>query len=422
MASWASVHVSYHDTGNQDNLLLDAVRPLFTRLEGQRRREVREPDVLGSPGAHGVRAYFLRHWMRGPHLRLNIFAPPDTFAALVRPAVDEVVGGYLRTHPSTVDLDPAALLPMHQRLAEYETEPGTLLPWYPDNTVQDADYDSRLSILGSQEAADLLAGFHLDTTEWAFRVLDRVRRGEASLLAVAFDLMAATAHAMARNGITGGFVSFRSHGEAFLCAWPEGPALRPGWDDSYAARAGVLIARVRAVVAALDRGAMDRGAMDRGGGEQAGEPAATIRDWLDVLTATTARAEGLLAAGLDLGLRPPAGRPRQVIMSERAAHLIALSPFHRALESNPSWPRRRESLPFLRYRFAVNCLYLAMTRLGVTPVERFRLCHWVANAVEDAYGVSAIELVSGGSGSGDGGSGTLAAAGTPAAGAAGGAR
>src|SRR5262249_20953953 len=108
---WLSAHVAYHDTAGQDGLLLHAVRPLVTRLRGE-----------------GVPAFFLRHWRCGPHLRLNVRTGPEAFTALVRPGLDEVVGGYLRAHPSAARPDPEALLPMHRRLAEAEGEDGPLLP------------------------------------------------------------------------------------------------------------------------------------------------------------------------------------------------------------------------------------------------------------------------------------------------------
>jgi hypothetical protein len=43
------------------------------------------------------------------------------------------------------------------------------------------------------------------------------------------------------------------------------------------------------------------------------------------------------------------------------------------------------------YRLVLNYMYLHFTRLGLTPIERFLLCHLTANAVEDCYGISAME-------------------------------
>ncbi|WP_345406501.1 hypothetical protein [Nonomuraea salmonea] len=36
----------------------------------------------------------------------------------------------------------------------------------------------------------------------------------------------------------------------------------------------------------------------------------------------------------------------------------------------------------------LNYTYLHLTRLGLTPLDRFRTCHLLADAVEDVYGVS----------------------------------
>ena len=361
--SWTSVHVYYYDGQGQDRLVLEAVRPLFNRLRG-----------------HGVEAYFVRHWRQGPHLRLNFQASTETFAGLVRPAVEEIVGGYLRAHPSTVESNPERLLPMHQRLAELEADSGPLLPWYPDNSIQQADYDQRLVALGSLEAADLLADFYTATTDLAFHALDRVRQRATARLETAFDLMVASAHAFCRGGITRGFVSLRSHAEAFLNAWPEARGLRPRWDAHYAEHRGTLTGRTRAVVAALDG---------------AGEPAPLAQQWVEVLTPILRRGEDLLGAGLTLGLRRPPGSDQGETVEFRGfSPLAELSPFHHALESNGRLWGLMEADWFVRYRLALNYLYLHLTRLRVTPTERFLLCHLAANAVEDAYGVSAVELMS----------------------------
>jgi hypothetical protein len=354
---WTSIHVYYQD---HDGLILDAVRPLFARL-----------------GEHGLRAYFERHWRRGPHLRLNVQAPAHEVSTLVLPAVEEIVAGYLRAYPSVAQPDPERLLPLHERLAELEAESGPLLPWYPDNSIQQAAYDGGVSVLGSQQAVDLLADFYVDSTPLAFQMIERVRERGASRLADAFDLMVAAAQVFSLDGITRGFLSFRSHAEAFLNAWPEGQGLRPQWDSHYAKYADVLAARVRAVVAKLDVQA-----------GPAGEAASVVDHWVRVMTPFPRRAQELFAAGLTLGLRPTADEEQQY--AGNWDNLVAQSPFHRTLMATSYWAELERADWFLRYRLVLNYMYLHFTRLGLTPTERFLLCHLVANAVEDCYGVSAI--------------------------------
>ncbi|MFC7111084.1 hypothetical protein ACFQQB_68225 [Nonomuraea rubra] len=41
----------------------------------------------------------------------------------------------------------------------------------------------------------------------------------------------------------------------------------------------------------------------------------------------------------------------------------------------------------------LNYTYLHLTRLGLTPLDRFRTCHLLADAVEDVYGLSGLDAL-----------------------------
>ncbi|MFC4585738.1 thiopeptide maturation pyridine synthase [Sphaerisporangium corydalis] len=341
---WRSIHVYYYEA-DKDALILEGVRPLFRRLAGQ----------VGAMS-------FTRHWRRGPHLRLNVRAGAATFEKVVRPAAEEVIGGFLARRPSVRRRDPEAELPAHRRLAELEGDQGPLTPWHPDNSLRVAPYDRREDVLGNPETADLLADFHAGTTELAFGMIEEVS-GPARL-ALGFNLMIATAHALSGAGITKAFVSFRSHAEGFLCGFPEGAGLRPAWDEHYARNADALVDRVDAVVATLADGRRN---------------VPFVGEWVTTLTPYRGRAGLLVRDGLvPMGDTAPA-----------EGGLAGLSPFHRRLFGDPRWERTRVSADFLRYRLMLNLTYLYLTRLGVAPAERFLLCHLAANAVEDRYDVSA---------------------------------
>ncbi|MEU9874039.1 thiopeptide maturation pyridine synthase [Actinomadura sp. NPDC048021] len=353
-ATWRSIHVHHHDTRRQDDLLLDAVRPVMAQVR----------DRVTS-------AFFVRHWLRGPHVRLNVRATPEVFTAVVRPVAEGMVGEYLRTAPSRTGGPTPRTLAGHRRLAELEAEPGPLLPWHPDNSVREQPYDPRLSVLGSEEATRLLTDLYDAANDLVFRTLAGVREAGMSRLGVAYDLLIATAHAFAPSGIGSGFVSFRSHAEAFLTTWPEGHGKRSAWDEHYTRHADALTRRVDTVISAAAPGTD------------------TARDWVTVLGRSARRGRELINSGHDFGMRPRPGGPVPAAHGE----LLGRSPFHRALEDSPRWPRIRESAEFLHYRLSLNLLYLHLTRLGVTPMERFMLCHLTANAVEDAVGVRAIDLL-----------------------------
>ncbi|MEV4138391.1 thiopeptide maturation pyridine synthase [Dactylosporangium sp. NPDC049742] len=351
MTGWHSVHIHYHD--DPRDLLLDAVRPLFAQL------------------APHAGAYFTPHWRQGPHLRLHLHAPADVFRDVVSPLVHDHIGGYLRDHPSPTVLDPATVLDSHRRLAELEQDPGPLLPWPANNTILEARYDRRLHMLGSVPAADLLADFHLRTTGLAFDVLQLRRQGR-QLPAVAFDLLIATAEALCGADLSWSFVSFRSHAEAFLSTWPEGAGLRSAWDGYFAANADRLTARAEAVAAAVHR-----------------DGDALAQRWVRAVAPFRDRAGALVDAGMIALDPPPEARAEHAALS---AQLGQASAFHAATADSPEFEAHvRDTVWFAQHRLMLNYLYLFLTRVGLTPSERFLLCHVAANAAERLHGVSAVD-------------------------------
>ncbi|WP_165977801.1 thiopeptide maturation pyridine synthase [Nonomuraea diastatica] len=348
---WHSIHVYYH--ADKDALVLGGVRPLFATLS-----------------AHVAGAAYIPHWKRGPHLRLHLRCGTPVLDGVVWPAVHEIIGGFLAEHPSKAALEPEQHLPMHRRLAELEHESEPLLPWHPDNSIRPEPYDRRIRVLGSEDAADLLADFYSDTTPLAFDMTEALREG-GRRLAVAFDVMIATAHALSGAGIEAGFISFRSHAEAFLAAWPEAEGLRTAWEEHYHRNSAQLAARVRAIIATLD-------------GEQKVVP--FVDEWVAALSPFRRRGTSLIRDGR-LSMVPPPYRG-----FDPMAELAQVSSFHKHLV-DPAWQEIRSADWFNVYRLMLNYAYLHLTRLGVTPVERFLLCHLAANAVEECYGKSATELI-----------------------------
>ncbi|NUR60156.1 MAG: bacteriocin biosynthesis protein [Catenulispora sp.] len=360
-ATWHTVHVYYH-AADKDSLLLDAVRPLLERIKGLTEA-----------------AYVVPHWRQGPHLRLNIRTDEERWRD-VRPRIDEIVGGHLRDHPSTAVLDQDSILRRHRLLAVREQEIGPLTPWPPDNSIQDAPFDPRRHVLGSEAAVELLTSFYTDSTELLFAMLEHVRDGRDDKGRLGMNLMLTVAHTAAP--ITRSFVSYRAHAEGYL-TWAADPAAsRAAFDRAYADRRTELTGRVRAVIAALD--------------DPAAPAVPFVREWAGLLAAYRARITPLLDSGeLPLPMTDPAapneaaprlgGVPVPQRLPGELHQLILTSPaYHRAVFEQPA---------FLNYRVLLNYTYLHLTRMGLTPLDRFRLCHLTANAVEDAYGLSAVELI-----------------------------
>ncbi|GAB3441995.1 hypothetical protein GCM10027570_08800 [Streptomonospora sediminis] len=354
---WYSAHVHYYEP-DKDALLLDAVGPLLERLDG---------------AVHG--AHVLRHWRLGPHLRINLRTEPQTWTRQVRPAIEEVVGGYLRAYPSTARIDTDRALAQHRLLAEREQENGPLTPWAPDNTITYPHYDSRAQVLGSR-GAELLAGFYADSTRPLLEMLGHVRAGRDDKEALALSLMLATSHTVL-GPITRSYVSYRSHAEGFIVQCSDPGAVRAAFDDRYEQRRRELTARVRTVVSALDGGGS-------GADGAAREPAPFAAQWAALVSRYAERARPLV----DRGLLITPGNVEDIRANPR------LSDFHRTMFATRAYHERYLSDPaFLVYRVLLNYTYLHLTRLGMAPPERMRTCHLAANAVEEVYGLSAVAMM-----------------------------
>jgi len=353
MTAWRTIRVTYY--ADQDPLISEAVAPLFDRVRQW---------VDG--------AYFVRHWRQGPHLRLHFRCTAETFSDVIEPKADRIIGDYLRRHPSTADIDRGRAAVLHRRLAEDEHEIGPLTPWIPDNTIRRTNYDDRKHVLGAAEG-QMLEEFFIRTTGLAFDMTSAIVDGR-SRARMAFDLMVATAHVLSGAGIERGFVSLRSHSEGFLTYSPEGKGLRDQWAQRYTEQSPTLRRRLREVLAAV------------GSGHDADIP--FVHRWLRDLGALRNMAEELIAQGrMTLSAAETAGTARDASATDGGAAYhdwMVLTQDSRTSVESAEW--------FLAYRWVLNCTYLHLTRIGLAPVNRYLLCTWVADAVEEEFGVRAFDV------------------------------
>lgn len=346
---WWTICVSYHDDKGIDDLVLDAVRPAFGEF---------------GPDGGVIAGYYLRHWRRGPHVRLNVSTTSGHLSHHVRPAVQRHVGRFLRTRPSTAQLDVATLDPEYRRLAWVEEDDGPLWPVRPDNSISVEPYESRAPVLGGEAAAQFVAAFHVASTPAAFAAAEQMRDG-GRRLSTALELMATTAHAFSGVGLRRGFVSFRAHADIYLARHPGRREVRAAWDRLYERSGPALRERLRALVSAPAAGGV-------------------CGEWTGALGSVLNRGYALVDAGAMFVNRARVDRESPGEATEFLRSLLANRDFR---------DRMMPTASFRRYRLVLNMLYLHLTKLGIRPAERAMLGHLLANAVEDMYGVDAATVV-----------------------------
>jgi hypothetical protein len=358
-SSWRAAHIYYHEE-DLTALLLDSVRPLLSEI-----------------AASGGSAFFVRHWIRGPHVRV-VFRPGSGQSGVrLRGLIERETRRYLAEHPSTSVLDERALAPVHRWLAAQEREAGTLFPFRPNNSIRFEPFDRRETAVGGAAMADLLCDFYVATNRLAFDMLDAARKGR-SLLGMAVELMFAVAAGLG-PGIASGFICYRSHAEGFLLAAADPPVMRRRFDEIFSAQQEALRASLRSVLASLERPP---------------EPGSFATRYVEIGRRFAERTRLLLDAGEADPLPGVEGTPDY---PEAVRARLAHSRFHASIALDDEYRSELYSLPWFQvYRIAVNFLYLHFGRLGIKPKERYVLCHLAGRAVESELGVRAEDLIAGG--------------------------
>lgn len=315
----------------------------------------------------GIRVYWTRHWRRGQHIRIIPMDPLEWDSPPVSRLIDTTLMPALSTLPSS----PATPLTVPDRatyraLATAEEEPGPLFPLASHLSVEWEEHDDRSSIFGSGEVARAVEEFIYSTGAAA---ADAVAEGKQGAVVAALDLMIAVAHRFGR-GIDTGFISYRSHAEGFLGSRGD-EALRSHFDAVSRRLQPHIVSRVGALTSA-----------------DATDPADDAS--LAAISALVSTVEHANDRGV-FSVR------RQGVTGN--ARLGALSRFHALAQRDYYQQALHATEWFQLYRLALNACYLHLTRIGLSAVDRFLLCHAVADAVEHQFGVSAVDILSGSRGS-----------------------
>ena len=177
-----------------------------------------------------------------------------------------------------------------------------------------------------------------------------------------------------REGVPLGFLSYRSHAEAFVAGSRAPEAARDALSKQYARVATTLESLVEAVLAQSE----DRGPV-------VSRPA---RQWCEGVRTAKPAAADLFRTGSELVLREEEEGLDATALDESAFHRIVGSSggLRDFLNRDPA---------FLAARLLTSLLYLGLYSAGITLAERYFLCYSVSRACEVLYNTDALTVLSG---------------------------
>lgn len=357
--SWRHIEVYYFSDG-RDALIVEGLWPVLERLR-----------VSGR--IHG--GYFSRHWERGPHIRLH-FATDAEHGEGVLEEIRGAAEAYLRRNPSQAALEPGRWEEMQEALGEWESRDSAAAPLAADNSVLEGSEDLRDEFVGGPEAAEVARWFYSDTAPLVAEWLDAARDAPQLRRRIAWELMVGfvwTADPTLRSS----HLTFRSHAEAILASPAGGEGLRAAFEQRYARQREQLGNALRASIQRLE----------------AGEESSVAGEYLEVLRRTWARAEPALEEGR---IRlPDKEEGRQLHRRETGLQVPnweEQSEFHSLLLGQRWQSFMRNDNGFKTLRFMVNLLYSTLHQLGISPIERYQTCWFIARAAEDSFGFDSLKL------------------------------
>ncbi|RUQ10130.1 lantibiotic dehydratase C-terminal domain-containing protein [Curtobacterium sp. HSID17257] len=312
--------------------------------------------------------YVTRHWKQGEHWRLHVDAASSATQDMVS-ALSLALRRYRSVPTRPVHIADDVSLAVQERRAELENDTGPFVPVQGPGTVDVIDEPDRTAQQGGPGGSRQIAEFYR-TTNASVEEISRLVRAGASRQSVALDLMVTTAHCFSGIGLARGFVSFRSHADAFLSWWPEAAGSRAVWESKSVSHGAAIGHRIGALIERLDAGS--------------GIPA-HVENWLETAGPFFTIAGRRLARG-DFTVDPPwaaAARAGEGLPE------LGTSPFHSRAGTLPG---HVDTVWFAQYRLALNYLYLHLTRIGLSPYDRFMLCHLAADACERVYRTRAHDV------------------------------
>lgn len=315
--------------------------------------------------------------------------PDERFDRDLMPLLRPHVERWLTAHPSTTMLDPADYLRLSEKLAVNELESAPLTPLGENNTLVRAWHEPRLEIFGVEEMVEAQASYNAASLRTVIDAAALKASDQNALYLRLIEMMALTGNLVPKHGLPRSFVSYRSHAEYFFANYDSGGAYRA----RLAAVDAQLGPRIDAIIAAAHRIFL--------GEETPKVHFPHLAGWYRDCKALSLHVYGLAERHADLlgehnrlgGLADEVvGALNMTLDPEKARKTSDLETYIGDM------PTLFKHVPHIAYRTMVNFLYGLLPILSVPPMQKYALCHLVANGCERVFGKGWRQVVDEGRG------------------------
>ncbi|EKE87550.1 lantibiotic dehydratase C-terminal domain-containing protein [Idiomarina xiamenensis] len=342
-----------------------------------------------------ITAYLQSHWKFGPHIDLTLQCSQNQFDACY-PRIKAQLDDWLKQHPSTTELQPEAYEKLSYQLGMSELASPPYLPLLTNNSVSIAAYELSESV-DIEALHQNKVQFLQATCELTLALVALKQQQQNEFFVALILMMGMVAMRFQPDGIRRGYISYRSHAEFFLENYDQSGALRQKFD--------ALDQRLQSVVddslAKLTREQWSQLSLSS-------TVMQLLRQWSAIVDETYAQQLATVTdnyqAFIDDDDEVSKSERHFVKMAEQVSSQV---PSHiktidrdfntgKVVKSALQHEQGKQlfrSKPFIAYRLTVNYFYLLLPTLEISPVQKFSLCHILANAVERQWQLNWQDII-----------------------------
>lgn len=366
---WQVLQVYYYED-NKEPLLLSAIRPFVQALK--------ETSAVN-------KVYMRRHWKKGPHIDIFVHAEQEVFDTTVMTLADDMIGTWLREHPSKKVIEATEYEKLSEQLGAWELEKGPYLPLCPDNSLQVDTYDPKGDLLQGVSVVEAKETFMSTTLDLVFNVLQETKDDKGARYEALIQMMACVAECYP-SGIVHGHLSFRSHVEAYLHEFDSNGRMLTmfkQYDEKWATTVDKLVGEVCHEFEEESFFTLQQ---------------PLLKQWIEALhNVWDHMYEKALQGGLSSNTAHYEEISKQVGDNARQRWTPSedrkMSPFHQHLFNEEKGMEVLNSPEFATYRLLVNYFYYLLPLFNINPNEKHLLCYLVSNSVERLKSVTWQELM-----------------------------
>ncbi|MGP4060419.1 lantibiotic dehydratase C-terminal domain-containing protein [Halobacillus sp. H74] len=346
---WNTLNLYYHGS-DKNKVIINEIDPIIQYLKSENLIE-------------GF--YFVRHWVKGPHLRLNFKCDSTLFNHQVIPIVSGKLEKFLKHYPSE-DIKEVDVHTHYKELAKMELITEDIFPFEDNNSIKTSTYETH-TLLGKQ-GLFVKEKYCTETYGLIVELLRRSNERKDQLFNDLMHIMILCISTVDDMRFT--YLSFRSHSESMLHGFDKNNRLRDRFENQYNKNQKLIMS----IIKRIERKELNDEFFVK---------------WVNHFNQFHSLVKKLVE---NKEIKPPMPEDTENFYRENGfpKNWVTkdMSNFHNMLYSRKSFDSVINSDIFNTLRIMLNVLYVTFGQVGIKPLERYYLCYLVANGVEDFFNIN----------------------------------